>query len=73
MNLPGPLLQTNQRIEDAKKLFFTLDPRPCLNDGNTGFTELQNKPTNPLPSDKMKIKIGFAAIVLGCNKSLPYL
>ena len=74
-NLPGPPSQMNQRIEHAKNLDFTLDPRPCLNndDGNAGFIQLKNTTTNLLPSDQMKITIGFAAMVLGYDKSLPYL
>ena len=74
-NLPGPPSQTNQIIEHAQKLDFTLDPRPCLNndDGNAGFIQLKNTTSNPLPSDQMKIKIGFAAMVLGYDKSLPSL
>ena len=74
-NLPGPPSQTNQIIEHAQKLDFTLDPRPCLNndDGNAGFIQLKNTTSNPLPSDQMKIKIGFAAMVFGYDTSLPSL
>ena len=44
-NLLGPPSQTNQRIEHAKKIDFTLDPRPCLNndDGNAGFIQLKTQ------------------------------
>ena len=40
--------------------------------GNAGFIQLKYTTTNPLPSDQMKTKIGFAAMVVGCDKSLPY-
>ena len=49
--LPGPLLQTNQRIEHAQKLDITSDPRRCLNndDSNAGYIQLKIQLHIPFP------------------------